>query len=703
MPSSPTRPRRWPTPGPTAPAPRSARSPNWCRWPWSRSLGNESDYGANHDAAAGWVRRHDPTRPVPYEGAAKLDWAAADDASDIACPMYAPIEDCAAHALSGEQTRPLIPCEYAHAMGNSNGTLADHWSAIESTPGLQGSFIWEFWDHGILQRVTDGRPAGRSGAGPYDNGVAAPGYRWAYGGDFGEAIHDGAFIADGIVFPDRTPKPVMYEHREIAAPVLLQSYRHEGPVVLNHQCFRGLDWLEARWELTLADGRTLTAPAELPDLRPGETAALPLPFALPDDGGEAWVTLRVTTKDDEPWGPRGTEVCAPQLRLRGAQAECDAIGEAFELLDRRGVGYSVLAGNHDVRSSTNDQRGATPYLDTFGPEPFAGKPTFGGASPDGYNTFHLFKAAGREWLVLALDWRLSDKGYAWAKDVIARHPSAPVILTTHELVYGDDALSSYGQQLWDKLVKDHDQIFLTLNGHYWPAARAVRKNAAGNDVHLHLTNYQNRYYGGAAMIRLYHFDLDRNTIDVETLSPWILGRAAKGLNELEREEMVLSGDADRFSVDIDSRDRDHGRGVTLGGRLRVRKGERLTLSITVTSASRPNPQGILPELAHVDVIRGAVRGPVADRDSWRAPDTKVVHTRDVSGRKGTYTLRIPLVAGDESFYVRLRGSDGNRNGAGYLGASVDPHGPIVHEPGNGDPWADTWFYSNPVFVDVKGV
>jgi hypothetical protein len=122
----------------------------------------------------------------------------------------------------------------------------------------------------------------------------------------------------------------------------------------------------------------------------------------------------------------------------------------------------------------------------------------------------------------------------------------------------------------------------------------------------------------------------------------------------------------------------------------------------VTTASRPNPQGILPELAHVDVIRGAVRGPVADRDTWKAPDTRVVESKDVSGRTGTYTLRIPLAAGEESFYVRLRGSDGNRNGTGYLGASVDPHGPVPHAPGDGDPWADTWFYSNPVFVDVEG-
>ncbi|MEU1416405.1 LamG-like jellyroll fold domain-containing protein [Streptomyces sp. NPDC005731] len=239
------------------------------------------------------------------------------------------------------------------------------------------------------------------------------------------------------------------------------------------------------------------------------------------------------------------------LTENGAAAEFDAASEAFRLLDRHGVGYSVLAGNHDIRSSGDDQRGRTPYLDAFGPQRFKGGPTFGGSSPDGYNTFHLFRAAGREWLVLALDWRLSPQGFAWAKNVIAQHPKTPVVLTTHELVYGDDALSSYGQQLWDQLIADHDQIFLTLNGHFWPAARATRKNSAGNDVHLHLTNYQNRYYGGAAMIRLYRFDLDRNTIDVETISPWILGRAARGLNELERQEMELTGPEDRFSVAID--------------------------------------------------------------------------------------------------------------------------------------------------------
>ncbi|MFM9554803.1 MULTISPECIES: glycoside hydrolase family 2 TIM barrel-domain containing protein [Streptomyces] len=297
------------------------------------SLGNESDYGANHDAAAGWLRRHDPTRPVQYEGAAKLDWAATDDASDIACPMYAPIEDCVAHALSGEQTRPLIQCEYSHAMGNSNGTLADTWAAIEATPGLQGGFIWEFWDHGILQRVNDGRPAGRGGAGLYENGVAGPGLRWAYGGDFGETVHDGAFIADGVVLPDRTPKPVMFEHREIAAPVRLSVEGEDNWRVLrvhNRQHFRDLSWLAAEWEFAAADGGSWTLPAQLPDVPPGGSAVIDRPEPA-GGAGEIWLTLRVTTAGDEPWAPRGTEVCCPQVQWYAAEEGEPVVGAEEDL------------------------------------------------------------------------------------------------------------------------------------------------------------------------------------------------------------------------------------------------------------------------------------------------------------------------------------------------------------------------------------
>lgn len=249
----------------------------------------------------------------------------------------------------------------------------------------------------------------------------------------------------------------------------------------------------------------------------------------------------------------------------GETSSFQAVDQAFGILDSQGVAYSVLAGNHDV--SGDDSRGATPYLNTMGPRRFRNSPTFAGADATGYNTAHIFRAAGREWLVLAMDWRSSAQGFAWANEFIKAHPTLPVILTTHEIVgstYDDNVypylsgdpennaeMSGYGQQVWDDLVKDNDQIFLTLNGHYWPPGRMTTKNTAGNDVHLHITNYQNRYFGGGGMIRLYHFDLDRDTIDVETVSPWALSRGQAERNTLAAQEARLTTPVDYFSMPID--------------------------------------------------------------------------------------------------------------------------------------------------------
>jgi hypothetical protein len=238
------------------------------------------------------------------------------------------------------------------------------------------------------------------------------------------------------------------------------------------------------------------------------------------------------------------------------------VGQAFNIMDASGAAYSVLAGNHDV--SGDDTRGSTPYLQTMGPQRFKASKTFAGADSSGYNTAHVFTAGGREWLLLALDWRTSSNGFAWANQFIKSNPGLPVIVTSHEIAgptYGDNvypyqsgdaendaALSSYGQRVWNELINENDQVFLTLNGHYWPPGRTTLQIAAGNDVHVHITNYQNRYFGGAAMLRLYHFDLLRNTIDVETLSPWAL---AQNHNVLAAQEAALTTTVDRFSVPID--------------------------------------------------------------------------------------------------------------------------------------------------------
>ena len=143
-------------------------------------------------------------------------------------------------------------------MGNSNGTLAEYWDAIESTPGLQGGFIWEFWDHGLVQTLPDGRT------------------RWAYGGDFGEQPHDGNFVCDGMVWPDRRPKPAMWEHKRLAAPVRVSGSPEDlaaGRVELaNHQHFSDLGWLRASYSLTVGGDEVAAGAFGLPDLGPGERA-----------------------------------------------------------------------------------------------------------------------------------------------------------------------------------------------------------------------------------------------------------------------------------------------------------------------------------------------------------------------------------------------------------------------------------------------
>ncbi len=122
------------------------------------SLGNESGYGPNHDAAAGWVRARDASRPLHYEGAIRRDWSGGRPATDVVCPMYPELDSIVAWATAKtDDPRPMILCEYSHAMGNSNGGLADYFDAFREHDALQGGFIWEWVDHGIRQ-VDAARP-----------------------------------------------------------------------------------------------------------------------------------------------------------------------------------------------------------------------------------------------------------------------------------------------------------------------------------------------------------------------------------------------------------------------------------------------------------------------------------------------------------------------------------------------------------------
>ena len=276
------------------------------------SLGNESGYGPNHDALAGWIRGTDPTRPLHYEGAVSRqdnqDWHDGHRATDIVCPMYPRVDEIIAYAedLQDPQTlrqaqRPLIMCEYAHSMGNGPGNLKEYWQAIKEHHGLQGGFIWDWVDQGLLKHDEDGRPY------------------WAYGGDFGDDINDVNFCINGLIWPDRTPHPGLYEAKKLfqtisVRPVDLRTGKIE---IRNEQDFSDMHGLEVYWELS-ANGRPLQNGTCLPPaIAPGESEIVTLPLRKPvlEPGDEAMLTIRFTLHDATAWAPVGHEIAWEQLPM----------------------------------------------------------------------------------------------------------------------------------------------------------------------------------------------------------------------------------------------------------------------------------------------------------------------------------------------------------------------------------------------------
>ena len=140
--------------------------------------------------------------------------------------------------------------------------------------------------------------------------------------------------------------------------------------------------------------------------------------------------------------------------------------------------------------------------------------------------------------------------------------------------------------------------------------------------------------------------------------------------------------------------------AALGGVLLVRKGDRVDLEVTIDLASRPNNNNDLPRLRRVDVIKGLVTGAASDRDGFHNPSAAVVESFEVTQTEGRVSFSLKFKQVEQSFYVRLRGTDANRTATGLLGAKVDPEGPAIDVPGVGSPWADLWFYTNPIWVSV---
>ncbi|CAK7279998.1 glycoside hydrolase family 2 TIM barrel-domain containing protein [Streptomyces misionensis] len=257
------------------------------------SLGNEAGTGRGLTAMAEWIHGRDPSRPVHYEG----DPDCRD--TDVYARMYAghaEVERIGRGLDGGPRRRrrlPFLLCEYAHAMGNGPGGLAEYQRLFESYERLQGGFVWEWIDHGI----------------------AHPELGYAYGGDFGEELHDGNFVCDGLLFPDRRPSPGLVEYRKVIEPVGITGDGTDGTVrVTNRYDVADLSALAFSWSYQV-DGETVASgPLPVPPLAPGESADVTLPVPPHDaPAGEAHWLVRAALAADTAWADGGHVVAWGQF------------------------------------------------------------------------------------------------------------------------------------------------------------------------------------------------------------------------------------------------------------------------------------------------------------------------------------------------------------------------------------------------------
>ncbi|MCJ7627061.1 MAG: DUF4981 domain-containing protein, partial [Longimicrobiales bacterium] len=260
------------------------------------SMGNEAGNGVNFYAAYEWTKGRDDTRPVQYERALQ-DWD-----TDIYVPMYAGFQHLEEYAQSDPE-RPLIMCEYAHAMGNSVGNFADYWEIIDRYPSLQGGFIWDWVDQGLF-KVTE---AGDS--------------IWGYGGDFGPpgTPSDGNFLLNGLVQPDRKPNPHYYEVQRVYQWIDAELMDPDAGRVLltNDYEFRSMEGLSLDWKV-LEDGKSIQGgTVTLPSLAPQTSGPVQLPLSSFDHEPGSEYHLQLSIRQDQPFGilPGGSEVAFHEFPL----------------------------------------------------------------------------------------------------------------------------------------------------------------------------------------------------------------------------------------------------------------------------------------------------------------------------------------------------------------------------------------------------
>lgn len=259
------------------------------------SLGNEAGNGPNFVSTYEWIKQRDPSRPVQYERAEE------QANTDIVCPMYS--WSYLERYGSRVNTRPLIMCEYAHAMGNSTGNLKDYWDLIERYPQLQGAFFWDWVDQGFVKTGPNGETY------------------WAYGGDWGPpgTPSDQNFLCNGLVLPDRTPHPALAEVKKVlqyvkVKPLPVSANQFE---ITNKYDFINIERYDILWEISAEGKRIATGSIDKPSVPPHTSRIVAIEYApmKREPGVEYFITFRTIIREPEPFKPKGYVIAMDQYPL----------------------------------------------------------------------------------------------------------------------------------------------------------------------------------------------------------------------------------------------------------------------------------------------------------------------------------------------------------------------------------------------------
>lgn len=280
------------------------------------SLGNEAFYGRNHKAMYEYIKSVDPARPVHYE----QDFPAIS--ADMHSRMYPSVDEITKIAEEPNWEKPLVLCEYIHAMGNGPGGIKEYIEAFYKYPRLMGGFVWEWANHVSPELATAVLKKNHTNASQGLKAKNSKGETYmAYGGDWGDDPNDSNFCMDGILHADHTPHPGLTEYRKAIEPV--QTLRLDGNevTIVNRYDHLTLDHLVATWSLVDETGSSEEKPLTIPSgVKPHTEGKITIDGLPKDFNTETYVRLSFKVPEATDWSPANTEVAFGEHQLSPAKS-----------------------------------------------------------------------------------------------------------------------------------------------------------------------------------------------------------------------------------------------------------------------------------------------------------------------------------------------------------------------------------------------